>query len=60
MKKFAGTMRMLIHELGYDFFDHGYDFKMSRPFSKLDIYRQPDPIGAYAYQMIFAARDFDM
>lgn len=42
------------------FIDHGYDFKMSRSLSKLDIYRQPDPIGAYAYQMIFAARDFDM
>lgn len=60
MRKSADTMRRLAHELDYDFNDQGYDFQRSRPFSKLDIYRQPDSIGAYAYQMIFAARALGM
>ena len=47
----------LAHQINYDFNDQGYNFKEHRPFTKQDIYRQPDAIAGYGYLMLLG---FDM
>lgn len=44
----------LAQQIKYDFNDQGYNFKEHRPFTKQDIYRQPDAIAGYSYLMLFA------
>ena len=46
------------HQIEYDFNDQGYNFKERRPFTKQDIYRQPDAIAGYSYLMLFAFEMF--
>ncbi|MCL2571073.1 MAG: hypothetical protein FWE11_01595 [Defluviitaleaceae bacterium] len=40
--------------INHDFNDQGYDFVRGTPWTNKDIYRQPDSIGGYAYNMLFA------
>ncbi|GMA65040.1 hypothetical protein NZD89_06500 [Alicyclobacillus fastidiosus] len=44
----------IAHQNNYSFNDQGYDFENAQPWTKLDAFRQPDTIGAYAYLMEFA------
>ena len=51
----ADTMHKLAQKIDYDFNNQGYDFFEDSVFTKLDVYRQPDSIAGYAYNMLFAA-----
>jgi len=50
----AYTLQNMAQGLAYDFNDQGYDFKLKKPWTNKDIFRQPDSIGGYAYNMLFA------
>ncbi len=54
IKRSAQTMQKLARSIDYDFNAQGYDFQRGQPFCHRDVYRQPDSIGGYAYQMVFA------
>lgn len=51
----ARRLVRLARELRYDFNGQGYDFAQGEPFTRLDIYRQPDSIAGYAYNMLYAS-----
>ncbi len=51
----ADTLLGLAQGLGYDFNQQGYCFDQGQPFTRKDIYRQPDSIAGFAYAMLFAA-----
>lgn len=51
----ADSMIKLANKVSYDFNDQGYDFKEDKVFTRKDIYRQPDSIAGYGYNMLFTA-----
>ncbi len=55
----ADAMHRLAEKIGHDFNDQGYDFSKNEIFTVKDIYRQPDSIAGYAYNMLFAALNAD-
>ena len=55
MARSADTMVQMAKQLEYDFNSQGYDFSTNQPFTIKEIYRQPDSIAGYAYNMLFAA-----
>ncbi|MCL2378405.1 MAG: hypothetical protein FWC77_04675 [Defluviitaleaceae bacterium] len=56
----ANTLRKLAQNIGYDFNSQGYDFIKNLAWTNKNIYRQPDSIGGYAYNMLFAGIHGDM
>jgi hypothetical protein len=50
----ATRLRDMAHQINYDFNDQGYDFEKGKPFTRQDIYRQPDAVGGYSYVMLLA------
>ncbi len=50
----ANRLLELGHQLDYDFNHQGYHFRDKGPWTRRDIFRQPDVIGAYGYQMLLA------
>lgn len=50
----ADRLISLAHQLNYNFSDQGYRFDARNPWTKQDIYRQPDAIGGYAYLQLLA------
>ena len=50
----ADALIRMAENIGYDFNDQGYDFGENKPWTNKDIYRQPDVIGGYAYQMLMS------
>lgn len=54
----ADRLISLAHQVRYDFGDQGYRFDTRMPWTKQDIYRQPDTIGGYAYLQLLAHRMF--
>jgi hypothetical protein len=54
----ADRLISLAHQIGYDFSDQGYQFDTGEPWTKEDIYRQPDAIGGYAYLQLLAYEMF--
>lgn len=48
------TLRDMTRRIDYDFNHQGYDFDRNSPWTRKDIYRQPDAIGGYAYLMLIA------
>lgn len=54
----ADRLIALAHQLNYDFNDQGYRFDSGLPWTKQDIYRQPDAIGGYGYLMLLAHEMF--
>ena len=55
MGRSADGMLRLARRLDYDFNQQGYLFDEDRPFTHKAIYRQPDSIAGFAYNMLFAA-----
>lgn len=55
----ADGMLAMARKLDYDFNQQGYFFDQDRPFTHKDIYRQPDSIAGFAYNMLFAALQAD-
>ncbi|MCL2360265.1 MAG: hypothetical protein FWC73_00445 [Defluviitaleaceae bacterium] len=54
MLESAESLQRMAVCIGYDFNDQGYDFTLGKAWTNKDIYRQPDTIGGYAYNMLFA------
>jgi hypothetical protein len=54
----ADRLISLAHQINYDFDDQGYRFDARKPWTKEDIYRQPDAIGGYAYLQLLAYQMF--
>lgn len=52
----AKSIKEMAESLNYDFNAQGFRFDTYQPFTKRDIYRQPDSLAGYAYQMLFAAQ----
>ncbi len=50
----ASTMKKMAEYIGYDYNGQGFDFRSYAPFTHKDIYRQPDSLAGYAYEMLFA------
>ncbi len=50
----ANRLLELGHQLDYNFNHQGYHFGDKVPWTRRDIFRQPDVIGAYGYQMLLA------
>ena len=50
----AHSIREMARGINYDFNDQGFNFELNKPWTNKDIYRQPDSIGGYAYNMLFA------
>jgi len=50
----AYSLRTMAQGIKYDFNDQGYDFNIAKPWTNKDVFRQPDSIGGYAYNMLFA------
>ena len=50
----AEALRRLAQSIDYDFNHQGYDFATGSPWTREDIYRQPDALGGYAYLMLLA------
>ena len=48
------TLRAMARSIDYDFNVQGYDFGTRSPWTRKDIYRQPDAVGGYAYLMLLA------
>lgn len=55
----ADGMALLAEKMYYDFNQQGYRFDQDAPFTDKPIFRQPDSIAGYAYNMLFAARRAD-
>jgi len=51
----ADSMVAMAKKVNCDFNDQGYDFSIGKPFTNADIFRQPDSIAGFAYNMLFAA-----
>jgi hypothetical protein len=58
VRRSADRLISLAHQIQYDFSDQGYRFDASKPWTKQDIYRQPDAIGGYAYLQLLAYEMF--
>lgn len=58
VKSSAERLIALAHQVGYDFSDQGYRFDAGAPWTREDIYRQPDAIGGYAYLQLLAHQMF--
>ena len=54
VERSAARLRDMAHQIHYDFNDQGYDFEKAMPFTRQDIYRQPDAVGGYSYVMLLA------
>ena len=54
VERSAARLRDMTHQIRYDFNDQGYDFAKGAPFTRQDIYRQPDAVGGYSYVMLLA------
>ncbi len=55
LQRSADTMYAEAQNLNYDFNQQGYHFDTHAPFTNRDIYRQPDSIAGYGYNMLYAA-----
>ena len=58
LRSTADRLMDMAHQIEYDFNDQGYNFESNTPWTRKDIYRQPDVVGAYAYLMLFAYEMF--
>ena len=56
VERSATRLRDMAHQINYDFNDQGYDFEKGKPFTRQDIYRQPDAVGGYSYVMLLAGK----
>lgn len=54
VERTAASLRDMAHQIKYDFNDQGYDYAKGGPFTRQDIYRQPDAVGGYSYVMLLA------
>jgi hypothetical protein len=54
VERSAASLRDMAHQIKYDFNDQGYDYAQGKPFTRQDIYRQPDAVGGYSYVMLLA------
>ena len=54
IERTAGALRDMAHQIKYNFNDQGYDYAKGSPFTRQDIYRQPDAVGGYSYVMLLA------
>ena len=54
VERSAASLREMAHQIGYDFNDQGYDYAAGKPFTRQNIYRQPDAVGGYSYVMLLA------
>jgi hypothetical protein len=54
----ADRLISMAHQVEYNFNDQGYRFDTRSPWTKQDIYRQPDAIGGYAYLLLLAHQTF--
>lgn len=54
----ANRLISLARQINYNFNDQGYRFDTGVPWTKQDIYRQPDAIGGYAYLQLLAYETF--
>jgi hypothetical protein len=54
VERSAARLKEMAQQIRYDFNDQGYDFAKKAPFTKQDIYRQPDAVGGYSYVMLLA------
>jgi len=48
------TLMAMARSIDYDFDVQGYDFAARCPWTREDIYRQPDAVGGYGYLMLLA------
>lgn len=55
----ADTMQRMAKTLNYDFNQQSFHFGLMEPRSYKSQYRQPDSVGGYAYNMLFAALHAD-
>ncbi len=51
----ADAMQKLARKVNYNFNEQGFEFNNDRVFTVKDIYRQPDSIAGYGYNMLFTA-----
>lgn len=54
----ADRLISLARQINYNFSDQGYRFDTREPWTKQEIYRQPDAIGGYAYLQLLAYEMF--
>jgi hypothetical protein len=54
VERSAARLRDMAQQIRYNFNDQGYDFARQAPFTRQDIYRQPDAVGGYSYVMLLA------
>lgn len=54
VERAAASLRSMAHQIKYNFNDQGYDYAKGAPFTRQDIYRQPDAVGGYSYVMLLA------
>ncbi len=54
VEKTATSLRDMARKIDYNFNDQGFDYAAGKPFTRQDIYRQPDAIGGYSYVMLLA------
>ena len=54
LEKSFETLMTMADVLGYNYYHQGYNFSNNAPWTKRDVYRQPDAIGGYAYLMLMA------
>lgn len=54
VERTAVSLRDMAHQIKYNFNDQGYDYAAGKPFTRQDIYRQPDAVGGYSYVMLLA------
>jgi hypothetical protein len=54
VERSAARLKEMARQIRYDFNSQGYDFSKTAPFTKQDIYRQPDAVGGYSYVMLVA------
>jgi hypothetical protein len=54
VERAAASLRNMAHQIDYDFNDQGFDYAAGKPFTRRQIYRQPDAVGGYSYVMLLA------
>lgn len=54
VERSAAALRDMAQQIKYDFNDQGYDYAQGKPFTRQNIYRQPDAVGGYSYVMLLA------
>ena len=54
VRRSADQLIRLAQQIGYNFNDQGYDFAKSAAWTDKDIYRQPDAVAGFAYNMLLA------